>query len=86
MSALKNQKLRDESGLCAEFDFDNFSLTPCFSWVLGGVMNIQPFQRFFRAPKKPLKRFSRFAISNPQLKQGVNEIGTLKNALQLKAE
>src|SRR5260370_6564128 len=37
---------------------DTFSLTPCFSWGLGGLLSRQPFQRL-SADGKPLKAVDR---------------------------
>src|SRR6266568_4916871 len=50
-----------------------FSLTPCFSWGLGGALARQPFQRL-SADHKPLKAVARSRLPSPTLlKQGVNE-------------
>src|SRR2546425_12772176 len=50
-----------------------FSLTPCFSWGLDGLLTCQPFQRL-SADGKPLKAVARLRPPSPTLlKQGVNE-------------
>jgi hypothetical protein len=50
----------------------HFSLTPGFSQVIDAGGMEKPFQRFFHAGCKLLKRFSRHAAGSTPLKRGVN--------------
>ena len=51
----------------------SLSLTPCFSWVTGGMLKGKTVSTVSRARGKPLKRLRSPGLLNTLLKQGVNK-------------